>query len=332
MKAVLVEDFGPVGTAKVKDVPDPVPGPGEILLRVEAVAANFVDILVLEGKYQFLPERPFVPGKGPVGTVEAVGEGVTSLKVGDRVTAMEEHGGYAQFAKAKADQCYLLPEGMTFVEAAGMALSFDTAWFALEERGRMKPGETVLVLGASGAVGSAAVQLAKAKGARVIAGASSERSAQKALDAGADHWVDLSRDNLRDTLREQVYALTDGRGVDIVLDPLGGDIFDAAIRTLAWRGRLVVIGFAAGRIPEVKVNYLMLKNIEVSGLQISDYRKRMPEMVRQCFDDVFGLYRAGKLKAPPVVRFPLEGYDRALNGLTNRSLDGRAIIEPWSAS
>lgn len=330
MKAVVVEEFGPVGTAQVKDVPAPQPGPGQILLRIEAVAANFVDTLVLQGKYQFLPERPFVPGKGPAGTVEAVGEGVTALKPGDRVLAMAEQGGYGQFVAVSADQCYRLPGDMSFVEAATMALAFDTAWFALEERGRMKQGETVLVLGASGAVGNAAVQLAKAKGATVIAGASSEGSAKKALDAGADHWVDLSKENLRDTLREQVHALTGGKGADIILDPLGGDIFDAAIRALAWRGRLVVIGFAAGRIPTLKVNYVLLKNIEVSGLQISDYRKRMPDEVRRCFEDVFALYEAGKVRAGPAVRFPLAAYADALNGLTGRSLGGRAIIEPWS--
>lgn len=328
MKAVLVREFGPLGTAKVEDVAVPQPAAHEVLVEVAFAPANFVDTLVLEGKYQFLPERPFVPGKGPVGTVRAVGANVTRFKVGDRVLAMAEHGGYAEQVCVDAEQCYGLPDALPFEGAASISLAFDTAWFALVERARLASGDVILVLGALGAVGRAAVQLAKAKGATVIAGISGLSRSQQALEIGADHVVDLSAENLRDNLREQVYAINGGKGVDIVIDPLGDDMFDAALRALAWRGRLVVVGFAAGRIPTLKANYLLLKNIEVSGLQISDYRKRMPDLVRECFEDIFALYVAGKIQASPSTLFPLEAYDEALKAILERRVSGRALLVP----
>ena len=180
MRAVVVDAFGAPGLAPVREIPKPAAGPGEVLIRVEAVAANFVDILVLEGRYQFLPERPFTPGKGPAGVIDAVGEGVTRVRPGDRVLCMAESGGYAQFAIGPESQTYLLPDAMDFAEAASLSLAADTAWVALMERGRLAPGETVLVLGASGAVGAAALQIARAKGARTIAGVSSEAGRRRA--------------------------------------------------------------------------------------------------------------------------------------------------------
>ena len=237
---------------------------------------------------------------------------------------MAEHGGYAEMVAVRADQCYLLPGAMSFVDAAAMALVYDTAWFALKERARFAPGDCILVLGASGGVGSAAVQLGKAWGAKVLAGLSSASKA--ALVPNADTIIDLSRAQLRDTLREQVYAETMGAGADIILDPLGGDFFDAALRALAWRGRLVVIGFAAGRIPTLKANYLLLKNIEVSGLQISDYRKREPAQVAECFAEVFALYEAGKIKPAPATTLPLENFADALGQIRDRSAPGRLVL------
>ncbi|MBW3097249.1 NADPH:quinone oxidoreductase family protein [Pseudohoeflea coraliihabitans] len=328
MKAVVIHDFGPVGSAPVEDIATPEPGRGEVLVRIAAVAANFVDTLVLTGKYQFLPQRPFTPGKLPVGTVEAVGPDVADIKVGDRVLTLAEHGGYAEAISVGADQCILLPDTLSFPDAASMALAYDTAWFALMERARLEKGNTVLVLGATGAVGLAAMQLARAKGCRVLAGISSAKKTDLVRKAGADELIDLSGDNLRDSLREQVHSATDGRGADIIVDALGGDFFDAALRALAWRGRLVVIGFASGRIPEVKANYLLLKNIEVSGLQISDYRKRMPELMRQCFVDIFSLYERGAIAAAPPTIFTLSDYHVALTGLLERRIAGRAVICP----
>jgi NADPH2:quinone reductase len=208
--------------------------------------------------------------------VRTLGAGVTDLKVGDRVLAMAESGGYAQVCAVDAKSCYALPDKMSFPEAAASSLVYDTSWFALRERARLSDGETVLVLGASGGVGLASVQLAKAMGARVLGAIANMDKAQMVRDAGADGIIDLSAPDLHENLRAQVYAQNDGKGADIVLDMLGGDFFDAAVRALAWCGRLVVIGFAAGRIPSLKMNYVLVKNIEVSGLQVSDYRKRRP--------------------------------------------------------
>lgn len=328
MKAVVVHEFGPIGTAVIEDVPAPTPDTEEVLVEIAAVAANFVDTLVMEGKYQFLPDLPFSPGKLPVGTIRAVGSGVQSFKVGDRVLTMAEHGGYAEFVCACQSQCWQLPGNMSFDDAAAVALAYDTAWVALIERARLQAGDTVLVLGATGAVGLAAIQLAKVKGARVLAGVSSMSKAALVREAGADEIIDLSVMGLRDGLREQVYAVTGRSGADVVIDPLGGDYFDAAIRAVAWRGRLVVVGFAAGRIPEVKANYLLLKNIEVSGIQVSDYRKRMPDLMRACLQEIFELYHTGHIKPAPVTVYPLAAYARALDDLQNRRIAGRAILHP----
>jgi len=326
MRAIVVGEFGPPERLRVAEMPMPVPGAGEVLVRVHAAPVNYVDLLVVGGTYQFLPARPFVPGKGPAGVVMALGPEVTALQVGDRVLAMAEAGGYAETVAVGAEQCHRLPARMSFVEAASLSLVYDTAWFALRERARLEPGETVLVLGASGGVGQAGVQLARAMGAHVLAGVSRPKRTAAALAAGVDAVIDLSRADLRDSLREQVYAVTDGQGADIILDPLGGAVFEAALRALAWRGRLVVIGFAAGGIPTVKTNYLLLKNIEVSGLQVSDYRKRRPAQMAECFAEIFAFYDTGTIKPAPATVFPLERAGEALALLRDRRIDGRAIL------
>ena len=207
-----------------------------------------------------------------------------------------------------ATQCFKLPITLRYVDAAAMALVYDTSWFALRERGQLAPGETVLVLGSTGGIGLASVQLGKALGARVLAGVSSPDKASLALEAGADDVIDLSAGNIRDSLREQVFAKNSGPGADVVIDPVGGDAFDAAIRAVAWRGRLVVVGFASGRIPTIKANYLLLKNIEVSGVQVSDYRKRTPELMATCLAEIFAMYEAGQLKSSSTITYPLEQF------------------------
>src|SRR5438552_5443056 len=290
MRAIVVDQFGPPEALQAREAATPSPGPGEVLLETHAAPVNYVDMLVVGGTYQFLPQRPFIPGKGPAGIVAALGPGVTNLRAGDRVLAMAETGGYAEAVAVAADQCHLLPSHMSFAEAASAAVVYDTSWVALRTRARLTAGETVLVLGASGGVGHASVQLAKAMGARVLAGVSRPERATLALAAGANAVIDLSRDDLRNSLRDQVYAETEGRGADIIIDPLGGEVFVAAIRALAWCGRLVVIGFAAGAIPTLKTNYLLLKNIEVSGLQITDYRYRRPAELKACYAELFGFY------------------------------------------
>jgi len=239
---------------------------------------------------------------------------------------MAEEGGYAEAVAVGADQCHPLPPRMSFSEAASLSLTYDTAWFALRERARLASGETVLVLGASGGVGWASVQLARAMGARVLAGISRPEKATAARVAGADAVIDLSRENLHDALRKQVWAVTEGRGADVILDPLGGDIFDAALRTLAWCGRLVVIGFAAGRIPTLRTNYLLVKNIEVSGLQVSDYRKRRPAQMAACFREIFDCYDKGQVRPAPGTVFPLDRAGDALTLLRDRRIEGRAVL------
>jgi NADPH2:quinone reductase len=326
MRAVIVREFGSIDMLVLGELPAPSPRAGEVVINIRATAVNFVDLLVISGKYQFLPERPFAPGKGPAGVVVATGEGVKGLKVDDRVLAMAESGGYGEMVAIREDQCYRLPESMSFTDAASMALSYDTAWFALRERARFQSGDVVLVLGASGGVGFAALQLAKAMGAKVLAGISSPAKAEQVLAAGADAIIDLSADNLRDNLREQVYAANGGKGADIVIDMLGDDIFDAAMRAVAWRGRMVVVGFAAGRIPTIKANYLLVKNMEVSGLQVSDYRKKMPKMVADCFAEVFSLYEAGKVRPSPFVTLPLEDFAKGLKMVQDRTVGGRVIL------
>ena len=330
MRAVRVRELGSFDRASIEEVEDPSPEPGEVVVEVQAVPANYVDVLTLMGTYQFKSGLPYTPGKGPAGIVREVGTGVTEVKVGDRVLAMAEHGGFAEAVAVDQQQVYQLPERMSPVEAASMSLAFDTAWMALRERARLAPGETVLVLGASGAVGSAAVQLAHAMGAgKVLAGVSStERLASAGIASIADATVDLSGNQLRETIRDEVAAATDGAGADVIIDAVGGDAFDGAIRALAWRGRLVIVGFAAGRISSMQTNYVMLKNIEVSGLQISDYRKRMPELVSEGFGEIFSLFESGEITAPPHRTLPLDDWSEALRLIETRESDRRLILLP----
>jgi len=224
------------------------------------------------------------------------------------------------------NQCIKLPASLPFTEAAAMALVYDTAYFALKDRGRIQPGETVLVLGATGGVGLAAIQLAKAFGAKVLAAVASKDKEDIVHTAGADAIIDLSVPDLHESLRAQVFALTDKKGVDIIVDMLGGDMFDAAVRALAWCGRLIVIGFASGRIPSLKMNYVLVKNIEVSGMQISDYRKRRPADMQAAFADIYALHAARKLKPLPTKVYPIEQFAEALRDIKDRKVRGRIVL------
>ena len=250
----------------------------------------------------------------------------TDFVPGDRVVAMAEQGGYAELTPIHRNNCYRIPDSLSFADAASMTLVYDTAWFSLVERGRFEAGETVLVLGASGGVGLAALQLVKALGGTALAGIANPEKADLVTDAGADHIIDLSVDDLKDSLRHQVYAVTDKRGADVVIDPLGDEYFEAAIRSVAWRGRMVVIGFAAGRIPTLKANYLLVKNIDVGGLQISDYRRRRPDLTEKCFAQIFDLYEAGKIKPLPSEKMPLTDFRAGLEKVQNRSVRGRVVL------
>jgi NADPH:quinone reductase len=328
MRAVLVHEFGPIETACLAEAPEPIPGPGEVSIAIHAVPVNYADLLVIAGQYQTQPKLPFIPGKGAAGVVTAVGEGATRLRAGDRVFAWVEDGSYAETVTAPEAVCYPLPASMPFVDAAALGLDYATAWFALIERARFRRGETVLVLGASGAVGFAAVQLAKTLGARVLAGIATPDKVDLVQHAGADAIVELWRPDLRETLRAQVREATGGAGADIILDPVGGEVFEAALRVLAWRGRMVVIGFAGGRIPTVRANYLLVKNIEVSGLQVSDYKAKAPEMVVRCFAELFDLYDNGRLMPLVMASWPLDRFADALRQVRDRTVRRKIVLTP----
>jgi NADPH2:quinone reductase len=300
------------------------------LVQIHAAPVNFADLLTISGKYQVRPRLPFTPGRSPAGIVQAVGAGVKALKAGDRVLALASQGGFAELIAVDSALCYPVPETLSLAHAAAMSLTFDTAWVALRDRARIEAGETVLVLGATGAVGNAAVQLAKAMGARVLGAVSSPEKSAQVRAAGADAIVDLSLPDLRENLRAQVYAETSGRGAEIILDALGGDVFDAAIRALAWRGRLVVLGFASGRIPSVAANYLLVKNIEVSGVQISDYHRRRPDLIGQCYAEVHRWLADGTVKPPETTTLRLEEFATALQLIAERKAGGRIVLLPRS--
>jgi NADPH2:quinone reductase len=330
MRAVVVREFGPSGIA-VEEWPTPEPGPGQLRIDVRAIDVNYPDLLVIGGKYQNLPDRPFIPGKAAAGVVSAVCDGVQHCRLGDRVLVQVEHGAYAEQILADDEDSHVLPDSMSFVDAAAMALVYQTAHFALIDRGQFQPGETVLVTGAGGGVGLAAIQLVKALGGTALAGTRSPAKADAIRAAGADAIIDLGAANLRDALRAQVHEATGGCGADVVLDPLGGDVFDAALRTLAWRGRIVVIGFATGRIPEIRANYLLVKNISASGLQWSDYREREPAWVRRVQTELFALYEAGQLRPGVMRTFPIGQFASALDLLASGEVRGKLVLTTGAA-
>ena len=326
MKALIVREHGPLENLLLEDVPDPAPGPGEVLVNVHAASVNFPDLLVIAGTYQTLPPRPFSPGKDMAGVVAAIGAGVTTCKPGDRIAAQIEYGAYAQRCVVPQQNCYLMPDAMSYADAAAMGIAWPTAHFALIERGQYQPGETVLINGAAGGVGIATIQIAKALGATVVASVGSADKALLARQHGADHVVRTDAPNLRDAFRDQVLAAVGKRGVDIIVDPVGGDVFDASLRVIAWSGRLIVVGFAAGRIPEIKAGHLLVKNIAVLGLQYSAYRDRQPEKVQRVQRELFDWYVAGKIKPHVMAAYPLPQYREALRVVRDREVVGKIVI------
>ena len=327
MKAAIVKEFGPIAHVQYTDTPDPLPSSNEVVIDVKIAEVNFPDILVIEGDYQFKPPLPFSPGKTAAGIVSTVGSNVKHLKLGDRVVAQVEYGAYAEKLAAPSANCYLMPDAMTFETGAALGLVYQTSYFALKERARLRPGERVLVLGASGGIGAAACQLAKALGAsQVIGGVRNNANLSSAKLLHCDQLIELDYDDLHGRLRKEIFSLTDGKGVDVILDPVGGEIFAAALRALAWRGRLVVIGFASGTIPKVKVNYLLLKNIEILGLQWSDYRDRDPKLVQRVQAEIFSLWKAGKLLPLITDTVPMAAFAKALERLKNGQTKGKILL------
>ena len=326
MRAYQVVEHGDPSSLQLNEIGDPVPGKGQLLIGVRAAGINFPDVLVVSGTYQVLPKRPFTPGKDLAGVVLGVGQGVTRFSPGDRVLSHVEHGAFAEQALVTPEQTFKLPDELGFPQAAAMGLVYQTAYLALVDRGEYRKGETVLVGGAAGGVGLAAVQIAKGLGARVLAAVRTPEEAAFVKENGADHVFDVSGSDIKDSLRAQVRAATGGVGANIVLDPLGGDFFGAALRSMAWCGRLVVIGFAAGEIPSLKVNYLLLKNISVSGLQWSDYRDRTPKRVEEVQSDIFRLWQAGAVKPQLMKEYPFGELPLALDQIGQGKVRGKVVV------
>ena len=326
MQALVVQEHGPLESLTLMERPDPVPGPGEVLVDVHAASINFPDLLVINGTYQFLPPRPFSPGKDFSGVVSEVGAGVTTCKPGDRVSAQIEFGAYAQKCVVREKNCHVMPDHMPYSDAAAMGLVYLTAHFALVERARYRAGEVVLITGAAGGVGLAAVQVAKALRATVIATVSTDEKAALAKANGADYIVRTDVTDLRESLRDQVAQAIGKRGVDIIVDSVGGAVFDASLRTIAWSGRVIVVGFASGRIPEVKAGYLLVKNIAIIGLQWSSYRERAPDHVREVQQELFRWYEAGKVKPHVMATYPLRDYVQALRAVRDRTVTGKVVL------
>lgn len=322
MKAVLCKAYGPPEDLVIEDVPAPACGPGQVRIGVHAVGINFPDCLMIEGKYQFKPEFPFSPGGELSGEILELGEGVTGLSVGDRVIAGGGHGGLAEEVVVSATGLRSVPMGMSMSQAAAWSTTYGTSYHALKQRGALQPGETLLVLGAGGGVGLAAVELGKAMGARVLAAASSEAKREAAKAAGADEVIDYSDGELK----EKVKALTDGRGADVIYDPVGGDFFDQCMRCINWKGRVLVVGFVGGEIPRVPINLILLKGCQVVGVFYGAFTGREPAENAQNWRELANLWEAGKI-APLVSReFAFEEHAAALRCLSEREAIGKVIV------
>jgi NADPH:quinone reductase len=319
---MLVKQFGAPEQMSLEDLPTPVPGPGEVLIDAHAIGVNFPDLLVIEGTYQILPELPFSPGKEVAGVVRAVGPGVESPNVGERVMAQVEHGAYREQVLAEANNVAVLPESVGYEAGAAFGLGYLTVYFGLLRRARLKPGEWVLVTGASGGVGSAGVQLAKALGARVIAVGRTEDKRNFALEQGADHTIEFEPEGFK----ERVMELTDGQGADVILESVGGELFRACMRAIAWEGRLVIIGFAAGEIPTVKAGHVLVKNMDLIGVQSSDYREREPESFREAQEELLGLLTHGKIGVQVTATYPLEAAAEALEEIRDSRVRGKVVL------
>lgn len=326
MRALVLCEHGPLENLALADRPEPEPAADEVLVEVHAASVNFPDLLVIGGTYQRLPPRPFVPGKDLAGIVTRVGSRVRGLRAGDRVMAQVEWGAFAERCAVPARSCHRMSPRMSFAEGAAMGLVYLTAHFALVERARLCAGETVLVNGAAGGVGLAAVQIAKALGARVLAAVSSEEKAQFVRANGADHVIRTDVPELRERLREQVFAATAGRGADAIVDPVGGELFEASLRAVAWRGRIVIVGFASGRIPEVRAGVILVKNVSLIGLQVSDYRDRAPQQARRVQRQLFKLYEEGRILPRVTASYALADYLAALRAVAERRALGKVVL------
>lgn len=322
MQGWLCESLGGVSALRWAEMATPEPGAGQVRIAVRCASLNFPDLLIVEGKYQIKPPLPFVPGAEFSGVVEAVGEGVRHLQVGQAVAAIGSHGGFGTHACVAATQVLPLPPGFAFEHAAAFAFTYGTSYHALIDRGTLRAGETVLVLGAAGGVGSAAVQIAKAAGARVIATASNAAKAAFCQTLGADVAIDLSQSNLREALK----AATDGRGPDVVYDPVGGDLAEPAFRSIAWRGRYLVIGFAGGGIPALPFNLPLLKGASVVGVFWGEFVRREPQAFAADLAQLARWYAEGKIRPAIDVTLPMSSLPEAYARMASRQVQGKVVL------
>jgi len=323
MKAVLCKAFGPAEHLVLEEIASPVIKNNEILLEVHAAGVNFPDTLIIEGKYQFKPPFPFSPGGEAAGVVRGVGEGVSHLKPGDRVMGLTGWGSFAEEVAVPGDNVMPIPDGMDYSTAAAFSMTYGTSMHALKQRANLQADETLLVLGASGGVGLAAVEIGKAMGAQVIAAASNADKLAVAKAAGADELINYSEANLKDEIKR----LTGGNGVDVVYDPVGGDLFDQAVRAIAWNGRLLVVGFASGRIPELPVNLALLKGAAVVGVFWGAFAQRQPKDNAANFQTLLQWYAQGKLKPLVSRTFTLAQAGQAIDALAQRKAVGKLVIK-----
>lgn len=322
MKAILCKEYGPAETLVIEDVPSPKMGDRGVKIRVKAAGLNFPDTLIIEGKYQLQPPMPFSPGGELAGEVIEVGDKVTRFKPGDRVAALTGFGAFAEEVVAPESNLLPVPDNMPDEKAAGFMMVYGTSYYALKQRANLQPGETLLVLGASGGVGLAAVELGKAMGAKVIAAASSSEKLRIAKDAGADELINYTDEPLKDAVKK----LTKGKGVDVIYDPVGGDFTEQALRTMAWNGRHLIIGFAAGDIPKVPANLTLLKGCSVVGVFWGAFTRNEPEVSAQNMMELLQMYSEGKIDPKVSEVFDFEQYAEALGALTGRRATGKIVL------
>lgn len=322
MHAWLCENPVGVDALTWKELPTPSPKAGEVLIEIKAASLNFPDLLIVQNKYQMKPPLPFVPGSEYAGVVQAVGDGVSHLKVGQHVACLSGTGGFGTHTVAPAALCLPLPDGFPFVDAAAFIMIYATSHHALVDRAQLKAGETVLVLGAAGGVGTAAIQIAKACGARVIAAASTDEKCALCQSIGADATINYSRENLR----EAVKTLTAGKGPDVIYDPVGGDFAEPAFRSIAWRGRYLVVGFAAGPIPALPFNLALLKGASIVGVFWGDFAKREPQANAAMMKELAQWYGQGKIKPVIDSTLPMAELKAAFAHMGSRGVKGKLVL------
>ena len=322
MRALLCTEWGPPDRLEIGECEAPHPGPGQVRIAVHACGINFADTLIIAGKYQVRPELPFSPGLEVAGVVLELGEGVSEPAIGDRVIALCGHGGCAEEVLAPAASTVAIPESMDLATAAGFTVAYGTAHVGLEHRAHLRSGETLLVHGASGGVGLAAVEVGKLMGATVIATASSDAKLELASRYGADHLINYAQGEFRDAVKQ----LTGGRGADVIFDPVGGEVFDQSLRCINWEGRLLVIGFASGTIGKLPANLALVKNCSVIGLYWGGYQERQPETLKRSWRQLLTWHQQGRLHPCISKTYPLEEAAAALNSVVNRTATGKVVV------